>query len=518
MSYVWGSSKDTPSQSRAGIGRPLHNLPKTIEDAIQVTLQLGMNFLWVDRYCIDQRNPNEKHEMISNMDQIYLNATFTIIAAEGDGPHAGLPGVCGTPRKRQRVVRTKRLELIGIESVAQYVQNSKWNTRGWTYQEMLLSRRVLLFTDTRVYFQCLTDFALEGVTGKVPETKPVFPILQGDLPGKNILNRLSEYFERSLSFPADTVRAIFGIFNALNVSEEIDLNQFYGMPVVRHAGSSGTVMEDFVERLTWIAGTNRPSHAPGPNLGDNYGLPNTDLSTYMPGAELNDRTKIFPSWSWAAFKADCPKHEQAKGIKLIFPCSHKHGDKDRSFDPADTEVRIYHRNEPRASLCNFVQLHHDFEDYHPYIDITAWTWTDMFSTAMLKENIDAYNICLHLDDSHTPLENELTAIHTVTYKTKCRHEEEFLGIHRNSIDSGMKLTRVPSNPHERCYHIRMLLVKYNGLQNGSHTYARVGILTVDTKWRGVNWPDSVGDILEGLMRPGGSSARGCWEQRTLRLV
>src|SRR5262249_38696863 len=29
-----------------------------------------------------------------------------------------------------------------------------WNTRGWTFQEKLLSRRLLLFTDQQVYFKC----------------------------------------------------------------------------------------------------------------------------------------------------------------------------------------------------------------------------------------------------------------------------------------------------------------------------------------------------------------------------
>ena len=527
LSYVWGAAKIVSLHANACSKEPLLELPKTIEDAMYVTLQLGINYLWVDRYCINQRDDGEKHHMISNMDQIYQNATFTIIAAEGDGPHAGLPGVCGTPRKLQRVIRTKHLTLIGIESTSRYVQDSRWNTRGWTYQEMLLSQRILLFTDTRVYYQCLSGFGLEGVTRtiqrprlethsntwswteKVPGTRPVFPILQGDQTSNTILERVSEYFERSLSFRADTVRAIIGIFNALSKTGPFTLNQFYGMPVSLHKKSPTTVTEDFVERLTWVTGTVRPTHLPGRRLGEDYGLPNTDLSTIMPGAELDARTTQFPSWSWAAFKADCPEGERARGIKLIFPCSHKQVDTRRSFDATDTEIRIWHHKERRRRLSNFVQSHHDFENYAPWIDITAWTWDDLFSTEMLEEKLDAYNICMHLDDSRAPSGCSLTAIHTVTYKTRYVHEEERLK------------RRVSGNPHERSYHIRMLLVSRNASElsdDSSQTYVRVGVLTMDTMWRGDSAPGSVEEVLKDLMASTDHNSSSSWKRKTLRLV
>ncbi|KAF1933727.1 HET-domain-containing protein [Didymella exigua CBS 183.55] len=535
LSYVWGSFKDTSLHAKIGTSGRLNDLPKTIEDAIHVTLQLGINFLWVDRYCINQNNHEEKHHMINNMDQIYLNSTFTIIAAEGDGPNAGLPGVCGTPRRPQRVVRIKQLTLIGIESVSHYVHNSKWNTRGWTYQEMLLSRRILLFTDTRVYYQCLSGFGLEGVTRtilcrrqertsnstswteKVPGTKPVFPILQSNLVGKIILSRLSEYFERSLSFPADTVRAVLGIFNALRMSGAFTLNQFYGMPVVLHKGIAKTVTEDFVERLTWVAGTNRSPHIAGPRLGDDYGLPDTDLSNVMPGAELGERIGLFPSWSWAAFKADCPEHERIKGIKLMFPDSHKQVDVRRAFDAADTGIRIYHRDEPKASLSNFVRLHLDFVNYLPFIDVTAWTWSSLFSKQLLQTWFDSCSVSIHCDDSRnlelaSPV--RLTAVHTMTYKTRGLHEEELPRLRANETGDGYKLTRVPSNPHERRYHVRMLLAK----QDGSQGYMRVGVMTVDMMWRSDRPPEGVEDILNGMMRSVYGEEESCWERRTLRLI
>jgi hypothetical protein len=46
-------------------------VPQTIEDAILVVKALGERFLWVDAYCIDQTNSQERQVMIDNMDLIY---------------------------------------------------------------------------------------------------------------------------------------------------------------------------------------------------------------------------------------------------------------------------------------------------------------------------------------------------------------------------------------------------------------------------------------------------------------
>jgi hypothetical protein len=59
------------------------DLPDTIEDAITVTRNLGFQYLWIDRYCIDQQNEKEASAQIRQMDLVYKNAEITIIAAAG---------------------------------------------------------------------------------------------------------------------------------------------------------------------------------------------------------------------------------------------------------------------------------------------------------------------------------------------------------------------------------------------------------------------------------------------------
>ncbi|KAH9205096.1 hypothetical protein DL95DRAFT_104210 [Leptodontidium sp. 2 PMI_412] len=56
-------------------------------------MELGISFLWVDQYCIDQRCPEEKHEQIQNIDLIYQQAEITIVTTTSSDQTYGLPGV-----------------------------------------------------------------------------------------------------------------------------------------------------------------------------------------------------------------------------------------------------------------------------------------------------------------------------------------------------------------------------------------------------------------------------------------
>jgi hypothetical protein len=75
LSYVWGSTTGTSDRSLLD----LDNCPKVINDSIDVTLKLMFQYLWVDRYCIDQLDEADKHHQIRQMDLIYANAKVSTI-------------------------------------------------------------------------------------------------------------------------------------------------------------------------------------------------------------------------------------------------------------------------------------------------------------------------------------------------------------------------------------------------------------------------------------------------------
>ncbi|KAF3800245.1 hypothetical protein GCG54_00003773 [Colletotrichum gloeosporioides] len=87
-------------------------------------------------------------EQIQIMDQIYECAVLTIIAAAGRNDNYGLPG---------RIVQTWRkgpLNFAQLKYPEDEVEGFVWNTRGWTFQESILSHRRLIFTESSAFLQC----------------------------------------------------------------------------------------------------------------------------------------------------------------------------------------------------------------------------------------------------------------------------------------------------------------------------------------------------------------------------
>jgi hypothetical protein len=122
LSYTWGESQPVKEQPNEGVLPS--TTPKTVLDALLVALRLGIRYLWVDQYCIDQNDSKEKHRLISNMDRIYAGAELTIIAAAGSDPSYGLPGVSSTPRSFEqlhvKIGQTTFVSLPPIRHVARW--------------------------------------------------------------------------------------------------------------------------------------------------------------------------------------------------------------------------------------------------------------------------------------------------------------------------------------------------------------------------------------------------------------
>lgn len=138
LSYVWGPPT-TETQRFYRVNDQLEVVPPTIQDAINVTKALGFHYLWVDRYCIDQSQPIEVKEQVGMMDIIYEHAQMTIVAAAGEGPSYGLPGVSTRLRSPIATCTVKGLNLRALpENPIELTRCSKWIKRGWTYQEGLL--------------------------------------------------------------------------------------------------------------------------------------------------------------------------------------------------------------------------------------------------------------------------------------------------------------------------------------------------------------------------------------------
>lgn len=174
LSYVWGMSRQKVMLTKERLvdfKRPGffdQPLDQTIRDAFEVVSQIGERYLWIDALCILQDVQQDKADQIPLMDKIYGSAVLTIVAACGDDAGAGLPGVRkGTRRGNMlvleldgiRICRRIRSNLFATHLAVGFRDNyldldSVYPSRAWTFQEGVLSTRVLVFTKEQVYFEC----------------------------------------------------------------------------------------------------------------------------------------------------------------------------------------------------------------------------------------------------------------------------------------------------------------------------------------------------------------------------
>ncbi|KAF2865545.1 heterokaryon incompatibility protein-domain-containing protein [Massariosphaeria phaeospora] len=164
LSYVWGEDKTTfktlknnvnALRMHGGLERFIPELPPVIRDAIDLTRRLNLKFIWIDALCIIQDSQDSWRLNAYNMDVIYGNAEVTICAADGDGADTGLKAARPSATRSPQIAECgEDLYLMLVRTPESYIKASTWNTRAWTFQERLMSRRCLVFVDGRVFFQC----------------------------------------------------------------------------------------------------------------------------------------------------------------------------------------------------------------------------------------------------------------------------------------------------------------------------------------------------------------------------
>lgn len=169
LSYCWGGDQPNKTtlatlQSHAQ-DMQWESLPRSIQDAVRVTLGLGFKWLWVDSLCIVQDDVEEMAQQIALMPRIYSEATLTIVASKaaratdgflddidplsGAGVAFKLSFSLAHPHLARGTVYALNLPLGGVCETPDPTDN-----RGWTFQERFLSSRLLEFRARQVRLIC----------------------------------------------------------------------------------------------------------------------------------------------------------------------------------------------------------------------------------------------------------------------------------------------------------------------------------------------------------------------------
>ena len=290
LSYVWGTKEEAVEDYlSAEAGQLPATLPNVFEDAITLATELGYRFLWIDRYCVPHLDVLEEHAQMQNMNLIYRRACLTIIAAAGDGPHHGIPGVKTNMRRHQfldiKLGSARLLPLPTIEEAENAIIQSKWNTRGWTYQEAVLSKKRLFFTDTFCLFDhpFMSGACFEG-PGRQFKVFPNHADWSQEVSGL-LQDHASNYCRRFLSYETDTLDAFRGILTQLTWMAN-NRPYFYGLPLPYSDYKS---THTFADSLAWQFDDPKPE---------------------LPGIKIRRRLGA-PSWTWLGWHVD--PHSSVKG-------------------------------------------------------------------------------------------------------------------------------------------------------------------------------------------------------------
>ncbi|RSL58562.1 hypothetical protein CEP53_006107 [Fusarium sp. AF-6] len=166
LSHCWGAKikERLTTETLSNFLRCIQiaQLPANFRDAIHVTRQLGMRYLWIDALCILQDSKEDWASESERMGSIYQDSTLTIFAMTSKGSEEGFLKTVNprypnpTALKVSLATNDQTSVLVAgrefkEENLVWLRYDSALSTRGWAFQEVILSRRSLFFGARQLY-------------------------------------------------------------------------------------------------------------------------------------------------------------------------------------------------------------------------------------------------------------------------------------------------------------------------------------------------------------------------------
>ncbi|KFY81960.1 hypothetical protein V500_10938 [Pseudogymnoascus sp. VKM F-4518 (FW-2643)] len=302
----------------------LDELPQTFRDAINVTRDLGLRYIWIDSLCIIQDSTEDWSLEVSRMADIYINAYVTLAADLAPNSDAGLfiTNTCainGAPQARhfsqvddtgichQIFVRRnwpkpgknrRQGDVDNHRSCYVSEASSKLESRAWVLQESILSRRTVHFTNAELIWEC--DNSYECSCRNPMGGKPVMSVFKaalqrsvaaGDHSGEtsNLASSVwhsvvEEFTARDLTYAKDRLPAISSLARML--------------PFPKGEYLAGLWQNRLMDDLIWV---NPLGHLSW-ELDNNSGA-SSRLDTPEHPKNHRIQGEYAPSWSWASISA-----------------------------------------------------------------------------------------------------------------------------------------------------------------------------------------------------------------------
>ncbi|KAF8850260.1 hypothetical protein BDZ45DRAFT_731673 [Acephala macrosclerotiorum] len=379
--------------------------PKSYEKDHYAALSHCWGYLWIDSLCIIQDSEEDWQVEAGKMSAVYRNATFTI-AAHGSGDSNGGCFVSGASRQhrystirgtnKDGVESDVHIRLSGFrepnrdEGLAHIARGNKdkplpsrLSTRGWVFQERLLSQRTLHYTGSELVFECRAGLQCEckvGMDTSVHATNFKRQFIEEAADTKtgfrspNLLPRWLELVEH---------------YTKLQLTKQSDR-----LPAL--SGLAGTNWEE----IYWESKTDTPAYIFGlwkkTFHRDLHWRSAVEWSSGTASTHSRHEEGYAPSWSWASVTGPIEYEQQVKGndleqnrffkiLEIIVEPStkNKFGPGSGSFVAVcvmvpSKVILVDHRGEPAyiiagtkalegGTACPYDTFHPDITDGHPEV-------------------------------------------------------------------------------------------------------------------------------------------------------
>ncbi len=294
VSYCWGSKADASAQTKTEPSNlyerlraiPIYDMPALLQDCITVCRTLSVRYLWVDALCTiqDPTDSSGWERESERVGQVYQHAYFTICVLGAHNCHQNF--LARSQHTFNFKFQSSLYPAVRGSYILKYTGEpdwdpfqdpitidcriSRWNDRGWVYQEQELSARKLLFGRHMVHFECgRIEMSENGETCMHLPQNADWAAMNLEQVYGWFREGVQMYSARNLTFESDRLPALAGL--ARHVSE------FTGSKYL-----AGLWMENLPFGLLWQGEKSKQS-----------------LSEHLASFQASSGPTA-PSWSWAS--------------------------------------------------------------------------------------------------------------------------------------------------------------------------------------------------------------------------
>jgi hypothetical protein len=391
-------------------GRGFRKLPRLFQDVFIIAEKLDVQYVWIDSICILQYGDDgaDWRKEAPKMAQYYQFSLLTIAGTMSTMENGLLDPYLDDPRPwASRLVRLPYRDRTNTQAGFFYVYRRKvrlvddyWALvrsstlfrRGWIFQEWLLSKRLLWYTPTGLFFECRT-----GSPRTACQERIEFEAAKPDV---------RSYLQLKASFDYTNVSILQFWYQALEVYSACFLtkpDQDRLLAVAGLAEEVRQILVNFKQEVATEAEIQNEMYLSGLWLNDiHHGLLWEEHYSSQP---WTTRVNDAPSWSWASLMTQVKWPEKNQGTQ-------------EAFRVTGLCLRRQNRHERPEYVVRGERVLQPFDDTRPEtiaggFQMVQFDPTNMFSCMHIRGKLHTVHVRAYLETE----ENLYTAAFSTAYGT-----------------------------------------------------------------------------------------------------